>query len=260
MQSSVPVEAGRVYELFGVTAVSASDVWAVGISNAGGPTAVSSSDRQLTLAFHYDGTSWSRVQTPDPDNGNLLTAVTAISSTNVWAVGLHYAPPMYIGQPLFAHWNGMRWSRVASPAVPGNVNLQGVSGVSAKDVWAVGVTSGPSETDTLAMHWDGTGWTVFPTPNPGTTSQLFGVSAAASDNVYAAGDVIGAPGLPQQAALIERWDGVSWHVVNNPNPSSDVNFLYAISARHTGAAWAVGNDFNTQTFQEDTLIETTPAC
>jgi hypothetical protein len=49
-------------------------------------------------------------------------------------------------------------------------------------------------------------------------------------------------------------------VVNNPNPSSDVNFLYAIDARHSGAAWAVGNDFNIQTGQEDTLIETTPAC
>jgi hypothetical protein len=171
-QSTVPVQAGHVYELFGVTAISSTDVWAVGIANAGAPTAVSSTDRLVTLAFHWDGTSWSRVQTPDPDNGNLLTGVTAISSTNVWAVGYHYAPPTYIAQPLTAHWNGKRWSLVPSPAVTGNTSLLGVSGVSGKDVWAVGEVSGPSTTVTLAMHWDGTGWTVVPTPNPGGNIHL----------------------------------------------------------------------------------------
>jgi hypothetical protein len=39
-----------------------------------------------TLIEHFDGTQWSLVPNPEPAGGN-LDAITALSPTNVWAVG-----------------------------------------------------------------------------------------------------------------------------------------------------------------------------
>ena len=65
--------------LSGVDGAAPNDVWAVGIvSNAG------------ALAMHWDGAVWTVVPTPDDGDSPL---VSAISSTNVLAVGEHRAPP-----------------------------------------------------------------------------------------------------------------------------------------------------------------------
>jgi hypothetical protein len=64
-----------------VAAVSSSDVWAVG-SN-GNSTVF---DKPLTE--QWNGTQWSIVKSPSPGSfSTQLVAVTAISATNVWAVG-----------------------------------------------------------------------------------------------------------------------------------------------------------------------------
>src|SRR2546426_3450538 len=73
---------GEVFNrLLGVTAISPSDVWAVGYTQATssfGP-----------LLEHYDGTAWSVVPGP-PSSHATMTAVAASPSTDVWAVGYHY--------------------------------------------------------------------------------------------------------------------------------------------------------------------------
>jgi hypothetical protein len=261
--ADVPVRPGHVYELFGVAAISTTDVWAVGVTNAGAPTSVSSNDRIITVALHWDGTSWSQVPTESPSKYDAFQGVGGTSSNNVWAVGTQFGDA-YEQKTLTEHWNGTKWTVVPSPNLGGGESddiLAGVSGVAANDMWAVGNVSMPTQAVTLAMHWDGTSWTIADTPNPGANiNQLMGVSAATSDNVYAVGDSVGWPGHPQQSTLIERWNGTSWTLVDSPNPSGDVNFLYAVSARHNGGAWAVGNEYNEQKFQEDTLIESTPPC
>ena len=67
--------------LRGVAALSACNVWVVGdYANTGtGP--------RLTVAEHWNGTSWKVLHTPSPGSFNLLTAVRATSASNVWAVG-----------------------------------------------------------------------------------------------------------------------------------------------------------------------------
>jgi hypothetical protein len=55
---------------------------------------------------------------------------------------------------LVAHWNGTRWTGVASPN-PGGSFLNAVSALSPSDAWAVGYDN----TGTLILHWDGTSWT-----------------------------------------------------------------------------------------------------
>ena len=68
--------------LTGVTAVSARDAWAVGWYRHHAVT--------RTLILHWNGRSWKRVASPDPDGpggGDALNAISASSGTNVWAVG-----------------------------------------------------------------------------------------------------------------------------------------------------------------------------
>src|SRR5260370_1080153 len=73
---------------------------------------------------------WTAVSSPNPTPiDNVLAAVTALSPTDVWAVGFDDRGT------LTEHWNGSAWTVVASP---GANNLNGVAAVSTNDVWAVG--------------------------------------------------------------------------------------------------------------------------
>jgi hypothetical protein len=84
-------------DLFGVEAISPSNVWAVGWvrpSNLG----------WMPLVEHWDGTSWSKVASPDPRLFRNLTAIAAISASNIWAAGTEG----------IENWNGTSWSLVSS--------------------------------------------------------------------------------------------------------------------------------------------------
>src|SRR5438034_800577 len=95
--------------LFGVAAIAPDDVWAVGSSTdtIGGDSS--------TLAEHWDGTEWTVVPSPNGELGtSRLVAVSALSSSDVWAVG-----STGDDQPLqlIEHWDGSTWS-VSPPPVP----------------------------------------------------------------------------------------------------------------------------------------------
>jgi hypothetical protein len=162
-------------ELRGVTTVSSSDVWAVGIlSNTGGSS--------LTLVEHWDGVSWSVV--PAVNFGSALTeffAVTAVAPNNVWAVGDYQnTGPNQFVLPLTEHWNGGSWSAVPA-AIPAGFggNLHGVAATNPLRVWTVGEQSNNSTVDqTLTEHWTLSGWQVLTNPPIGTNfSVLRAVSA-----------------------------------------------------------------------------------
>lgn len=145
----------------GVAAVSASDIWAVGGYDAYNSSAGDAGvDLSGTLAEHWDGTRWSVVPVPDPSGtvdlgGDDLTAVSAFSSDDVWAVGFvgtpgageSTSPPQLLPiNTLIEHWNGNKWSVVPSPNVaarngePAWDLLTGISGSGPDDIWAVGTT------------------------------------------------------------------------------------------------------------------------
>jgi hypothetical protein len=80
---------GNVASLSGIDAVSASDAWAVGqysvvAAGARGRSAVLGTH---TLVLHWNGSTWKQVASPNPVDGGGLTAVTATSASNAWAVG-----------------------------------------------------------------------------------------------------------------------------------------------------------------------------
>lgn len=97
----------------GVSGTSATDVWVVGQSATapGRPTS-------KPFAIHYDGTSWTEVEVPDPSGGvgAGMNAVAAISPNDVWAVGTAY-PGNAKGAAY--HWDGRAWSSFRIPRLPG---------------------------------------------------------------------------------------------------------------------------------------------
>ena len=209
-------------QLFGVAAVSASNIWAVGDYNDG-PFKHDS----LTLIQHWNGSSWSIVSSPNPVTGaynfDRLQAVAAVSASNVWAVGYYGSNNSGNTKTLIEHWNGASWNVVASPNPTVSQDLYGVAIVSANDIWAVGYyTDQQSQagSGSLTLHWNGTTWSQV--SNPGTSS-LLAVAGVASNDVWAVG------------TQILHWNGTQWSIVSNFTP-----YLTAIAAVSANDIWAVG--------------------
>ena len=71
----------------------------------------------MPVVEHWDGTSWSRVSSPDPNpsTSRNLRGTAAISASDIWAAGT-------VG---IENWNGTSWSLVS--ATPGGVGVAALS-------------------------------------------------------------------------------------------------------------------------------------
>ena len=227
--------------LYGVTAVSATDVWAAGSQTPDASTLLST-----TLVLHWNGKKWSRVHSPTvSDASTTLYGVSADSATDAWAVGNECTDPACpdpgITTDTFTmHWNGKKWSKVASPSFGGTNNvLFGVRALKPDNAWAVGDSS---VTGALTEHWNGTKWSQVPAANPGSAfNDLEAVSAASATDIWAVGDQLGAS-LPFDT-LTEHWHGSAWTTVASPNGTTSdtgVNQLVGVAVISSKDAVAVG--------------------
>ena len=253
---------GSRQRLFGVAAVSASDVWAVG-DDLGTNT---------PFAEHWDGSAWHIV--PTTSQLGSLTAVVALSRSDVWAVGEDFTT----GGPLFEHWNGTEWRvfpvpnpfpAVEAPVsdvervpgtgrlwavgegvafqfahgtwtfsqMPGFAAVDSVAIPAQRDVWAVGSSAGGGITE----HFDGTRWSKF------FTKGLFlgVVGAVSAHDIWAtATDVrFGGPlHLAHLNAARTRWARVG---PGHPG-ISDVT---AVALRPDGTGWLAGDTDTTPSAQ-----------
>jgi hypothetical protein len=247
-----------------VAAVSSSDVWAVGFAGS------NNLNESRTLIERWNGSAWSVVPSPNPgstracngfNSGNMLNAVSGVSTKDVWAVGFSFSCSTLL-RPLILHWNGKRWKAVPSPALNTNDNaaLNGVVAFAKDNVWAVGyqpATNGAVLT--LVEHWNGTSWSVVPSPQLSSTgSVLTSVAAVSPSDIWAVGDSVDAPTTSVQT-LVEHYDGRTWKVIASPNPLPkaflDQNVLVSVHAVSASNVWAVGHqqDFGLQ--RTLTLIE-----
>jgi hypothetical protein len=182
----------------GVTAISTDNVWASGVeftgclaasARGGSRLAVGGRGPVLPLALrlrpggqrrlpgatgqclvpyvlHWDGTAWSLIKTPDPGAfGTALEGITALSASDIWAVGQTQSSASGPVRTLTERFNGTSWSVQASPdpGGAGNDTLFAVASPGGHQVDAVGgaaVTGDPCLTDvsgtfclrTLALH------------------------------------------------------------------------------------------------------------
>jgi hypothetical protein len=232
-------------ELYGVDAVSPTDVWAVGYHN------IATYGSEKTMTLHWDGVRWSIVPSRNlGPNANMLRAVSAVAANDVWAVGLGASTSTKVGRPLIQHWEGTRWRLSRTPNLGGGFGiLNGVAALAANDVWAVGT----HDDATLIEHWDGTAWEVVRSPN-GTRgeSELYAVSANGPDDVWAVGDSYDNRGSD---TLVLHWDGSAWSVVpsmDGPQPNTS---LYGVAAVGPDDVWAVGSAYDPIAVSYQTFTE-----
>jgi hypothetical protein len=224
-----PNQGAVANSLNGVTALSPCNVWAVGYYQ----DAVNGA--RLSLAEHWNGTSWSISLPPGPDTDtNILAAVSGSSPGRVWAVG-QTGIASYI-----VEWNGSSWAQVPSPS-PGNLDnsLHGVAAISGTNAWAVGQYSSGSGSNVLVLRWNGSNWTRKGAPSPGSNSELEGIAALSPRDVWAVGGFSTSKG---GKTLIEHWNGTKWAQVSSPNPR-DLNgdiILDGVAGTSASNVWAVG--------------------
>jgi hypothetical protein len=228
----------------------ATDAWTVG--GAGSANA-----EPVTVAEHWDGSTWTASPTPNVGTGaNYLYGVAGISSSDVWAVGAYVDVSTNRYRSLTLHYTGSSWSLVPSPNVGTNSNfLLGVEAVTATDVWAVGyVLDEASSVKTFILHFNGTSWSIVPSPNPAVSGNyLFGVSATASNDIWAVGATYVASATNLQT-LIVHYNGSSWSKVASPNRVvNTANLLLDVDATSSSQAWAVGFANGTEGFERVVL-------
>ena len=236
--------------LLSVTAFASNDVWAVGFSE------VSSVDDLLsrqTLTEHWNGSAWSIVPSPRPQQGTELFSVKGSGSHDVWAVGSGTTGSPGTSVPLAIHWNGSSWTSFPQP-VPSQANeLADVNVVSSNDVWAVGdqqngaAANSPGPVYTLVEHWNGSGWyapdSLQAIPPNSVSDLLNGVSGVANDMWTVGSQAVPQPAMgnqPQTLPLIMHWAGQGWSEGPAPPTQDSVEDLIAVRYVNATDAYIFG--------------------
>jgi hypothetical protein len=214
-------------------------VWAVGSFHDNSLAA------DQTLTEFWDGTVWTQVRSPSlgqaHHDNNALRSVDALAADDVWAIGYHESTSG--NDTLTMHWDGSRWTVVASPNAHTYDELLSVAAVSSTDVWSVGhflnTAHDPVRQETLAQHWDGTAWSTVATPNVTgrDDNELVSVAAIPGTNQAIA---VGYHQWEAPRALVEVWDGAGWSVLPTPKVSRGGEYLNAVTALGANDIWAVG--------------------
>ena len=239
-----PASAAATPDPTAVASLSPSDAWIVGGFGPEGPQGQTNG----AMIEHWDGSSWSIVPNPaSSDAYSVLTSITAVSATDIWAVGLQNANGEGGQRPLAEHWDGTAWSVVAVPAGnPAQSKFIAISADGPDDVWAVGSHLEPGTSDlatALVEHWDGTAWTaVTGLPDLGN-SLVNAVYAASPSDVWAVVETV-APQGANFPFLFEflHWDGSNWTTVPLPGPKENGLQYLAMSLSGSGPddIWAAG--------------------
>jgi hypothetical protein len=194
-----PAPKGKSQLLTGVSCPSATACTAVG---AYWNTSVG---HEVTLAEHWNGTTWSIQSTPNPTGATFSEAgnISCPSVTACTAVGIYNEPSG--GLILAERWNGTGWSIQSTPIPAGatSSSLGGVSCTSANACTATGGYTNSAGTGlTLAESWNGTTWSVQSTPNPAgaTSSGLGAVSCSSATACTAIGSSNVTPMLAERHA------------------------------------------------------------
>jgi hypothetical protein len=108
-QISSPNPGSGENNLWGVSAISGSDAWAVGNYSP-----YLNLNTHRTLIMHWNGTAWTQVKSPSPSsfNDNSLNGVSAVSGSDAWAVG-SYIDSTGASKMLILHWNGTAWANAS---------------------------------------------------------------------------------------------------------------------------------------------------
>jgi hypothetical protein len=224
---ATPEPSGSVSsQLTGVSCTAATACTAVG-------SYTDSASAQLTLAEHWNGTSWVIQPTPNPPGATNFQfgGVSCTSATACTAVG-SYTNNAAAQLTLAEQWSGTSWVIQSTPNPSGGTSIQlsGVSCTSATACTAVGSYLNGGGFQTLSERWNGTSWAIETTPTP-SFSGFGGDSCAAATACVAVGNV-----------FAEGWDGTTWAARTLASPSGgNLSSLSGVSCTSATACSADGS-------------------
>ena len=247
---------GYVNALTAVTAIGPNDVWAVGYFLHRKPQLPLRQGKTLTL--HWDGTSWTQIPSGnlEPYQWNRLSAVSAASSDDVWAVGFRWDHGGFVF-PVAIHWDGTAWTMTKARikhTTSGSFTC--VADLGADDAIAMGTGAAFSEQWTGGKFW-------LQGAAPGI-SVVNGLSDSAASNIWAVGqgtahfngtswgfvrsplrgELTAVSTLPTVAMAVgdgaEVWNGTKWSTV-----STAPGQLSAVTLDSATDGWAVGDNAGT---------------
>jgi hypothetical protein len=183
-------EAGNQCGVNQITGTSADNITAEG----GGLIDTGTSDVAESVAFHFNGTSWSQMTLPA---GVTLGPLAAFSATDLWSVNNNGDGEQF---------NGSTWTTTKLPistTLP-DLDMSSISGSSPSDIWAAGTASTEGvehrKVAPVLEHFNGTSWTNVTVPvNGGVTSVV---------------DISPADAWAIDGGSLIQWNGSTWSVVN----------------------------------------------
>jgi hypothetical protein len=170
------------------------------------------------VVLHYDGQSWSLAHR---SSAGPLYGVWASAPNDVFAVGYE-----------ILHYDGIEWSTMAGPDLPGDAHYHAVWGTSSSNIYAVGDYF--TDVDNLVIaHYDGSTWSVV---DLGVRADQVGsnVHGTSASDVYVTGLAFKSP---PYGAFALHYDGTSWSQV-----LTERGLLYSIWANAPNDVFAGGND------------------
>lgn len=172
----------------------------------------------------------------DNTNREALSALSILSNADGWAVGTARNNNFN-----FVHWDGTAWDAVPKSGACSNQNLNGISMVSDRSGYAVGVTYRVNScnnggTRYTILSWNGSTWTLLaPSTIPADsasnqTLNAVSVLDSAGDGIADRGFAVG------NAGRILSLSGTTWTATASPV----TNNLLDVQILSLSQAWAVG--------------------
>jgi hypothetical protein len=256
---------GKWSVLNGVFCTSSANCWAVGSYQT------SIDGRGLNEVVHWNGKKWAqvRVTSPGGKDSSQLLAVRCLKPADCWTVGFYSKGAAELSEAL--HWNGKKWSRVATPTPGGTLGgdlnqLFDVVCATPANCWAGGEygSGSPSSHEVIlneVLHWNGKTWSVVHVPDPGGSGPgdvqaIDAIRCPSARHCLA----VGTYGRITSFKLLNealRWNGSKWVKVTISSPAGtaadDLSELDGLGCASVSNCWAVGSygDFSTQTYLDE---------
>lgn len=172
-----------------------------------------------SVLLYWNGIRWEKISLHDFLGRDIfcLTAIDAISESDVWIVGKDKYP-----KTILSHWDGSKWREISAP--DDMLYPHTISATENNDVWVSSMSTADSE---IIFHWNGENWTQFELPIAHSvvfaqrTSALLAIS---SNDVWAGGK------------QLFHWDGKNW---KNKNYDGSNGNIVAIKSAPDKTIWAL---------------------
>lgn len=174
---------------------------------------------------HYNGTSWSRVTTPNSENLTML-GVHGTTPNDIYAYGINFID--------VSHNGGSTWATSSGDGIPIVVSMWSSSPT---DIYAVAWNANS------IYHSSGSAWESMGLIAPTLMNDIWGYD---EQNIFAVGGAWSLDGHTKNT--IARYDGNEWELMNT---NTNVHNLSAVSGTSTTNVYVVGSTGTIMHFDGD---------